>query len=415
METSMRREAPPDEERVRRLLSAILAQGERGPDGTDSWTLLSERLGNLDTLSDLERTALPFLVTRWRAEGRDLDGLPLLNGLRRKMVVRNRLTVAGAQAELDRLRSAGVPAIPLNGAALIGRVLPDTGLWPLADVDLWVRPGDHAAALSALASPGSDRTQRATSGPHAPMLRHSLGREVDIHRVPSHLFARRGCSDVAAEALFARAWERQSDGLPALADVIHLSFVNTLFSHAPGEPRAAFALVELDAVLRHPDVTDATLRAVVADSVEDRTAVILVEHLDWLGPGVSGPLDRFLIDHLDPALTADDQALRRWLVRLRHTGGDIGTSSGARGTTDGNADPLFRKRLRQLAHIHSAVPDESRTVLRWLVLADLQDVRRSPSAALIALGRAGARRRIGHLLRSILRSIRPAAATLPPA
>lgn len=395
-----------DEEQVQSLLRAILAGEVRQP---DTWTLLADRLDDLDALSDFERAALPLLVARWTAEGRDVDRRPLVNGLRRKMVVRNRFLIAGARAALDRLRDADIPAVPLKGAALIGRVLPDAGLRPIADIDLWVRPADHAAALRTLAQPGSGRDGRATRDPHAGMLRDALGRELDVHRLPSELFARRGCSPEDTEALFARTWARRTGGRPALSDIVHLSFVNALFSHSPGEPRAAFALIELDAVLRHPDVTGTTLRAIVADAVEDRTALILVEHLDWLGPGVSGPLDRLLHDHLEPVLTADDRRLREWLVRSRHVIGSTSGSSDRRGS-----EPTSQRRIRQLAHAHGAVPAGTMTVVRWLAKAEAQDVRRRPASAITAVGRGSAWRRVVGLLRSIVRMPRPGRVRVPP-
>ena len=369
----------------------------------ETWTLLSGHLDDLDALDEFERTALPLLTARWVAEGRDLDRFPLLRGMRRRMVVRNRLLVQGARAALTTLRGVGIQALPLKGAALIARVLPESGMRPLADVDLWVRPSDHPAALQALARGGSERGgRRATRDPHARMLRVAFGRELDVHHLPSELFARRGYSDDDAEALFARTWARSTKGQPALADAIHLSFVNALFSHAPGEPRAAFALIELDTVLRHPDVTDATLRSVTADAIEDRTAMVLVEHLDWLGPGASEPLDRLLRDHLTPALGAEDLRLRDWLARSRRASEHAGSLA------DGSPEATFFRRVRQLAHARTAVPNGTLAIARWLARAEAQNVRRRPIASITAIARRRAWRRVGGLIRSTLLSARAA-------
>jgi len=404
-------DVPPGEEHDRLLLRAILAEGAgTAVSGPDTWTLLAGRLeapDDVDAVGELARTALPMLAGRWRAQGRPVDRLPLVLGLRRRMVVRNRLVLAGARTALARLDAAGIPALPLKSSALLGRVLPDAGLRPIADADLWVRPRDHAAALRLLATgrPTADRADRtpdrapgrATRDPHGGMLRDALGRELDVHRLPSELFARRGTDDTAAEALFARAWDGRVDGRPVLSDAIQRAFVNVLFSHAPGEARAAFALVELDAVLRHPDVTGATLEALVTAAVEDRTTVVLVEHLDGLGRGASEPLDRLLEDHLAPALTADDRRLRDWLARSHRPERPAEGDADAR--TDGRTDVAARRRLRQLALARGTVPDRPVTVARLLVRAELQDARRDPWGALTAPLRRRARQRIGGIVR----------------
>ncbi|MEY3019536.1 MAG: putative nucleotidyltransferase [Actinomycetota bacterium] len=378
------------EERERLLVHAILA-GETRPSGApDTWMLLAGRLDDLDGLSDLERMALPLLVGRWKADGRDLDPHPRVRGIRRQMVVRNRLILAGAQVALDRLREADIPVLPIKSAGLVGRILPPAGLRPIADVDLWVRPRDHAAAVRLLAPDRSLRSgRRATRDPHGRMLRDTLGRELDLHRHPSELFAgrtttRTGRTD--ADARFDRTWARATDGHAALADLIHLSFLNPLHSHAPGEARAVFALIELDAILRHPDVTDTTLHEVASLTVEDGTTVVLVEHLDRLGPGVSDPLDRFLHDHLEPALGDDDRPLRDWLARTRPTPG---------------TDPTFHRRLRKLAHTHRTVPDRPVTIIRWLARAEAHGVRRRPWASLRALASTRPWRRVGRIARGM--------------
>jgi hypothetical protein len=334
---------------------------------------MAGRLDDLDALSTFERTALPLLVGRWQSEGRDLSELPVVRGLHRRMVVRNRMVLHGARAALERLDAAGIDAMPLKSAALVGRILPERGLRPLADVDLWVRPSVHAAAVRLLARPDPRSTSprstdlrstgAAAPDPHARMVRDAAGRELDLHRLPSHLFARRGGSRIDAERRFDRTWDRRVDGRAPLADILHHTLVNVLFSHAPGEARAAFALIELDTALRHPDVSDETLDALITLAVEDRTATILVEHLDRLGPGVSAPLDRLLHDHLEPALTPDDRALRTWMADQPRQHGTPAT---------------FPTWLRQAVHTHQRVPQHTRTIAGWLLRTEAQDLRRTP-------------------------------------
>ena len=392
-------DADADVRRLRLLLRAILTEGalegvvEGAPGGTrawsedrgpDSWTLMAGRLGDLDALSTFERTALPLLVGRWQAEGRDLNALPVVRGLHRRMVVRNRMVLHGAREALERLNAAGIDAMPLKSAALVGRVLPERGLRPIADVDLWVRPSAHAAAVRLLARAGAG-----SPDVHARMVRDTAGRELDLHRLPSHLYARRGGSRTEAERRFDRTWDRRVDGRAPLADMLHHSLVNVLFSHAPGEDRAAFALIELDTALRHPDVSDETLDALIALAVQDRTASLLVEHLDRLGPGASAPLDRLLHDHLEPALTPDDRALRTWMADQSRQDGTPTT---------------FRTWLRQNAHTHQAVPEDTRTITRWLLRAEAQTLRRSPWVPITRLLRPRTWQRMGRLTWGLLRA-----------
>lgn len=381
-------QADADEERLRLLLRAILAEGV--PEGTpDSWTLMAGRLNDLDALSTFERSALPLLIGRWQAEGRDLTDLPIVRGLRRRMVVRNRIVLDGARAALEQLGAAGIDAMPLKSAALVGRVLPQRGLRPLADVDLWVRPSAHTAGVRLLAR--SDLRSTGTGAPslHAQMVRDTAGRELDLHRLPSHLYARRGCTPTDAERRFDRTWHRRVDGRPPLADILHLTLVNTLFIHAPGESRAALALIELDAALRHPDVSDATLHALVARVVEDRTATILVEHLDRLGPDVSAPIDRLLHDYLEPGLTQEDRALRAWMAD-QHLQAGTGSE--------------FRTWLRQAAHTHQNVPHRTRTIASWLLRAEAQNLRLRPWSPITRLLCLRTWQRLGRLALGLVRT-----------
>lgn len=384
-----------DEGRLQPLLRAILTEGElSSPSGTTqdrerpddrgcgSWVLMANRLEDLDSLSMFERTVLPMLVGRWQREGRDLTSHPIPRGLHRRMIVRNRLVLDGAREALDRLAAAGIDAMPLKSAALAGRVLPERGLRPLADVDLWVRPSVHRAGVRLLARHERVRSSPDASSPHARVVRDTVGGELDLHRHPSPLYARRGCTLTEAERRFDRTWERRVDGRPPLADILHLALVNALFSHAPGEPRAAFALIELDAAMRHPDITDAILDDLVARAIEDRTATILVEHLDRLGPGVSAPLDRFLHDHLEPSLTADDRALRAWIAGQHPRPG---------------TDARFPLWLRQAAHTHQSVPQRTRTVTHWLLRAEAQNLRHRPWAPITRLLRPRTWQRMGRL------------------
>lgn len=369
-----------DGQRLRPLLTAILSGDRYGP---GSWDLLRGRIKDLDALSPFELTALPLLLIRWQEQGCDLDGFPVLRGLRRKMIVRNRLVLNGARAAMGQLQSTGIDVLPLKGVGLLGRGLPETGLRAFGDADLWVRPSQFNVAYELFRGPG----QRLSHGRHAGMTRDPLGRELDLHILPSHIFVRRRSSRTDAEALFDRCWQRRTGSEPSLADLIYLSFLNPLYSHAPGEVRAAFALIEFNAVLNHPDVSDSTLKGVVANAIADRTLSVFVEHLDWLGLGVSPVLDRFRREVLEPVLTGNDQVLRRWTAELHQQTA---------------FDWMLANELRHHAHSEQSPPLSASRVTQSMLQDLLQVIRLNPLRLVTWLGRRSSWQRLWNLTRGVI-------------
>lgn len=367
--------------RLSTLLRAVLAKDSREP---SSWALLSDRLHDLDALTPFELTVLPLLVERWQREKRDLERFPLLRGLRRKMVVRNRLLVTGARSALAGLRTAGIDAIALKGVGLAGRGLPESGLRAFADVDLWVRPSQYTAACALLGRPQA----RLQPELHATTMRDAMGRDIDVHSVPSHLFARRRLDAAEAETPFERTWQRRTSDEPALADLVYYSFLNPLFSHAPGEDRAAFALIELDAVLAHVNVSAETLAGVVAHARADSTLAVFAEHLDWIGPGASATLDRFLAEWVEPALTPSDRALRTWAGGLQRRTG---------------FDPLSRLELRERTYARRRAPRGSGDEALLLLASLAQAVQMNPLLPLLWLSRGSSWRRLRRVAASLVR------------
>jgi len=332
-------------------------------DELTSWALVGDRAHDPDLVSRSEYPALPFLYDHWQRLGHDVGHLTIMRGLRRRMIVSNRLLLDGARTALGRLHEAGIDAVAIKGTGLIGRLLPSSGLRAFADIDLWVRPSQHARAAKVLGSTGRVDGLRT----HAKMTRDRHRREIDLHIVPSHLFVRRRISADAAEAQFERAWQRRTEDGLADADLLYYSFLNTLLSDGPGSPRCAFALIELHTVLRDlpPGVSDAVLRDVVAHAVEDRTVTVFVEHLDWLGTGASGPLDRLLRDRLEPALTARDQEVRTELEALRSVRGVW-------------SHPVLHQTARHLAHAHGSGSLGPWTVMRAIVGGLARALRHHP-------------------------------------
>lgn len=300
---------------TRALLTSFLDRAG----GDSGWSLLAPRIHAPDDLSALERTLLPLAFERWRQDGRPVGNMHVLRGIHRKTVVRNRLFLLESARSLAALRAAGVDALVFKSGGLLGRLLPDTGLRPIADIDLWVRPSQIRAAIGVLgsaaeASPGED---------HAVTIEIASGLQLDLHTLPSHIHTSRPGTQASAEALFDSAWAQRADGGLSVADLLYFSFLNPLYSHPPGEARAAFALLELAAALTAPAVTGDVLEGVLRRVQDDGSAAVFLEHALWLGPGVSPHVDRFIAKAVQPAATPGDMELARQLAHQAHNAASL--------------------------------------------------------------------------------------------
>jgi hypothetical protein len=332
----------------------------RGTGGPDSWSLLGSRAGDPDQVHGLDFMALPLLYDRWSRMGHDVQALTVARGLRRRMIVNNRFLLNGADSALSRLREAGIDAVAFKGTGLIGRCVPPSGLRSFGDIDLWVRPSQHARAAAALRSIGRYDGLRT----HAKVIHDGQGREIDLHILPSHLYVQRRSTADQAEAKFERAWQRRTDGGLSLPDLIYFTFLNKLFNERPGAVHPSFALIELDRVLRDlpREAAAQILEEVAAHAAEDRTVGVFVEHLDWVGPGASEQLDLFLYHALEPALSPQDRDVRADLQRQSPT----------------PSEQVLREMWRQLAHIHGPSSQSPRLVARWAMERFTRGIRHDP-------------------------------------
>lgn len=296
--------------KIRRALLPFLNSGC----ATDSgWSMMSPRLNSLDDLSPFETMVLPLAYERWKSDARQVDSFPICRGIYRKTLVRNRLFVSQRDRIMTSLRAGGVDAVIFKGGALIGTYLPERGIRAISDIDLWVRPSHLEKALSIL---GSEQS-RLKRGLHALAVNIPSGLQVDVHLWPSRLFSLRNRSRRDAEIAFSNMWLRSTQGVPDAAELLYLSFVNPLYSHAPGEPRAAFALIELDLAIQSRHASDEILGEIGKRIAQDKTGAIFLEHMNWLGRGASKSIDRFTDLALKPVLTAEDIALADWLAAVR--------------------------------------------------------------------------------------------------
>jgi hypothetical protein len=283
------------------------------------WGLLVSRLHNLDLLSELEQMSLPWLYAHWQSIGRDVSALAIIRGFRRKMIVRNRILVAGAREIASKLKDVEVDAVFIKGAGLLESVLPSIGLRFMSDIDLWIRPSQQAKGFAELGA----HKQSSRIGVHAEMMRDSSGRQIDIHIVPSHIFTIRKLSTNAAESMFEQAWSEPPNGRLSDYALVYFSILNNLFVHIPGEPRAAFCLFELDAILRHRTDPARLSAELVKYARRDDTVSVFVEHLGWIGSGSSPLLDE-LQKEMRAELTLEEQRRINWLQDLRSLGENHG-------------------------------------------------------------------------------------------
>jgi Uncharacterised nucleotidyltransferase len=106
------------------------------------------------------------------------------------------------------LRGAGVDTLTLKGMALANVVYPETGLRPMADVDLLVRPADHATALAVLRelgyqTPGEAADRLGASRSFTELVR--AGTRIDLHWHAAHYLRFEGIVAIDHDGLWSRA------------------------------------------------------------------------------------------------------------------------------------------------------------------------------------------------------------------
>jgi len=175
----------------RLLLRAALCDGD---EALEAWRALRPRF-MVDTAVGDEHRLLPLVgwnLARAGLQADDEPDLARLLGLVRRTWAQNQQRFH-ALATLDAdLREAGIPTILLKGAALASSAYPSTGLRPMEDVDVLVRPRDRDRAITLLHEEGfsiADRTVREPANELGAIGPAALnGIEIDLHwRMNQHL------------------------------------------------------------------------------------------------------------------------------------------------------------------------------------------------------------------------------------
>ena len=227
---------------------ALLAQVAIAP-SAEGWAAWRERCPDVDGLSPTEFRLLPFVWQQLRTKGvvdPVYDGK--LRGIHRKIWYQNRLRLNWAEGLVEEMQAAGFQVLFLKGFRFIRQFGWDPGTRPCADVDLWVRPSQHAAAQDfLLAKPGMRATGEVRA--HACDLIFNSVHSLDLHRIP-HLLAdpanrARGSTvglapDQGPESLFEAAWAEKDDPASGLT----LGLMNAFIHDGPDRRTAISALVD---------------------------------------------------------------------------------------------------------------------------------------------------------------------------
>jgi hypothetical protein len=157
------------------------------------WSAVEADLPRLDGCSPLLEHALQVHgVGPWLS--RHLSGAPASSAARTLAAhLRHLETLSAARAATigrvidlarDASRDAGVPIVPLKGAAMAASVMPDQALRPSADVDVLVRPADEARFVGACARfgyrPVGGSSRNRVLAPDAPEVEVRCGEDPAI-------------------------------------------------------------------------------------------------------------------------------------------------------------------------------------------------------------------------------------------
>jgi hypothetical protein len=211
------------------VVAGVLPRAELHPEAR---LLLLGARGHVESAGDVELAALVSGAVDWPAlvelavrEGtapllrshlHRLDLLDRLPTLARRRLTEVARSVWAANAVLARhwgeataaLRQAGVATLTLKGMALANVVYAEPGLRPMADVDLLVRPTEHAIALATLRAlgyrtPGEGADLLGESRSFAELVRD--GTRIDLHWHAARYLRFEGVVEVDHEGLWSRA------------------------------------------------------------------------------------------------------------------------------------------------------------------------------------------------------------------
>ena len=162
------------------LLRAALSDGD---DALRAWARWSEQVG-LDAAERASQRLLPLVYANLRRLGADDPELPRLKGLYRHAWYRNQLLFRRVAEVVRRFREAGVETLVLKGIALSVLHYRDSGVRPMEDADVLVRPDRAAEAVGLLLASGwrpLEVVPAYLEVKHAHPFEHEAGERLDLH------------------------------------------------------------------------------------------------------------------------------------------------------------------------------------------------------------------------------------------
>jgi hypothetical protein len=166
------------------LLRACLWEGQAA---LGAWAEWRHREPDLDTIEPGSYRLLPLLYRNLGPDQLvDDPDAARLKGVYRRSWAANQLGLRAGRRAIEALHAAGLEALVLKGAALLGSAYDDPGARPMGDVDLAVPPERIGEAVRLLGEAGfaasEDDPEGLLSVRHSLALHDADGQEVDLHR-----------------------------------------------------------------------------------------------------------------------------------------------------------------------------------------------------------------------------------------
>lgn len=151
-----------------------------------AWTEWRRLQPSLDAIDEGSYRLLPLLYRNLTPQLAGDPDAGRLKGVYRHSWAVNQLGLRLGRKAINALAGAGIEALALKGAALIGVAYMDAGARPMGDVDLAVAPEQVGRAVQALSQAGfrasDDDPERLLTVRHSLAFCDPDGQEIDLHR-----------------------------------------------------------------------------------------------------------------------------------------------------------------------------------------------------------------------------------------
>ncbi len=163
------------------LLRAALLEGDAAREAFREWRARVDP----EALDEGSYRMLPLLSKNLLRLGLTDAYLDRWKGTRRRSFVVNEILFRELGPVLDALGKAGIPVLLLKGAALVAGVYGESGLRPMADLDLLVPDARARDAFETLRALGwrslAPRPERLLDARHGTSFKGPSGHEIDLH------------------------------------------------------------------------------------------------------------------------------------------------------------------------------------------------------------------------------------------